>query len=182
MQALVGAAALAALSNWASHGEVTDAVAASVPSQLSHEQIGAINNDHSITWRAGVNERFSSATLLDAKRLMGVKQSDDAMDILPYKSTRSIGDVPSEFDWRIDPRAANCPTVKEIRDQSNCGSCWAFGSVEAMSDRTCILSNATATPHLSAQDVTSCDKLGNMGCSGGIPSQAYMYVASLPHS
>lgn len=28
-----------------------------------------------------------------------------------------------------------CPTIQEIRDQGSCGSCWAFGAVEAMSDR-----------------------------------------------
>jgi len=29
----------------------------------------------------------------------------------------------------------NCPTLKEVRDQGNCGSCWAISAVEAMSDR-----------------------------------------------
>ena len=29
--------------------------------------------------------------------------------------------------------------------------------------------------HLSAQDVASCDKLGDMGCNGGIPSTVYTY-------
>merc|ERR1711972_526752 len=63
----------------------------------------------------------------------------------------------------------------EIRDQSNCGSCWAFGSVEAMTDRICIASNGTKNVHLSAEDVTSCDKLGDMGCNGGVPSTVYSY-------
>merc|ERR1712196_678136 len=84
-------------------------------------------------------------------------------------------EVPDEFDWRTDPRAANCPSLKEVRDQANCGSCWAFGSVEAMTDRLCIASKGSKTTRLSAQDVTSCDTLGDMGCNGGIPSTAYSY-------
>ena len=54
---------------------------------------------------------------------------------------------------RTDDRAAKCPTVKEVRDQANCGSCWAFGSVEALNDRFCIQSKGANTAHLSAQDV-----------------------------
>ena len=83
--------------------------------------------------------------------------------------------LPDSFDWRTDSRAAKCPSLKEIRDQANCGSCWAFGSVEAMTDRICIASNGTKTAHLSAQDVASCDKLGDMGCNGGVPSTVYSY-------
>lgn len=42
-------------------------------------------------------------------------------------------DLPEDFDARIN--WPDCPTIQEIRDQGSCGSCWAFGAVEAMSDR-----------------------------------------------
>lgn len=42
-------------------------------------------------------------------------------------------DLPENFDSRVN--WPNCPTIQEIRDQGSCGSCWAFGAVEAMSDR-----------------------------------------------
>merc|ERR1711939_542298 len=48
-----------------------------------------------------------------------------------------------------------------------------------MTDRICIASNGSKTTHLSAQDVTSCDKLGDMGCSGGVPSTVYSYSKTL---
>nr|1SP4_A Chain A, Cathepsin B [Bos taurus] len=47
--------------------------------------------------------------------------------------------LPESFDAR--EQWPNCPTIKEIRDQGSCGSCWAFGAVEAISDRICIHSN-----------------------------------------
>lgn len=52
----------------------------------------------------------------------------------PAKLFGSIrSDLPDEFDART--QWPNCPTIQEIRDQGSCGSCWAFGAVEAMSDR-----------------------------------------------
>jgi len=35
----------------------------------------------------------------------------------------------------------------------SCGSCWAFGAVEAMSDRICIASNGAKNAHISAEDL-----------------------------
>ena len=55
-------------------------------------------------------------------------------------------------------------------------SCWAFGSVEALTDRFCIASNGTKTPHLSAQDLTSCNIIEDHGCNGGIPELAWGYM------
>merc|ERR1719174_1578100 len=127
------------------------------------------------TWTAGRNIIFEKATLKEVKQRLGTLQAKDKSEWLAFKAPEKWMDVPAEFDWRTDPRAANCPSLKEIRDQANCGSCWAFGSVEAMTDRRCIASGGKDQIHLSAEDVTSCDHLGDMGCNGGIPSTVYSY-------
>ena len=107
---------------------------------------------------------------------MGALQNKDP-STLPYQAPpiERSGNLPTDFDWREDPRAAQCPSVKEVRDQANCGSCWAFGSVEAMSDRYCIQSNGSKPVHLSAQEVVACDHEGDMGCNGGVPETVYAY-------
>lgn len=75
---------------------------------------------------------------------------------LPLKRNRLLGDeaIPDNFDARQN--WPDCPTLKEVRDQSNCGSCWAFGAVESMSDRLCIASLGKDMPHVSADDLLSC--------------------------
>jgi len=165
------------LTNWGNWGEVFDDATLSLPA-LSDEFIAAHNAKNDVTWVAGRNTIFEGATLKDVKGRLGTLQTTDKSQWLEFKAPDKFVDLPADFDWRTDPRAANCPSLKEIRDQSNCGSCWAFGSVEAMTDRRCIASGGKDQTHLSAQDVTSCDHLGDMGCNGGIPSTVYTYYRS----
>ncbi|CAE7218319.1 Ctsb [Symbiodinium microadriaticum] len=180
LRRLVAASAVAVcsarLTRWESHGELMDEEALKEKA-VSQDLIDAVNSAEGSTWTAGENIRFAGATLKDAKILMGTLQDLDG-SVLPYKAPEDV-ELPAEFDWRTDPRAQDCPSLKEVRDQADCGSCWAFGSVEAMTDRVCIASKGQKKIHLSAEDVTSCCNLGDMGCNGGIPSTVYTYYKSV---
>merc|ERR1712166_799907 len=60
--------------------------------------------------------------------------------------------------------------IDPIRDQSNCGSCWAHGTTEAYNDRLCIKSDGAFTNQLSVSDTTGCCNFiqcQSMGCNGG---------------
>lgn len=163
------------LANWESHGEVMDAEILAGPA-LNVELVG-----NQGTWIAGPNKRFEGMTLGEAKSLMGAKQNTDPSTFLPFKAPEVwVEDLPTDFDWREQDIAAKCPSLKEIRDQAECGSCWAHGTTEAMTDRICIHSQGADTTHLSAEDVTSCCGVlhGDMGCNGGVPSTVYQYWKS----
>lgn len=108
------------------------------------------------------------------KGLMGV-HPDAHQFRLPelVHSEGDVADLPENFDAR--EQWPDCPTLKEIRDQGSCGSCWAFGAVEAMSDRVCIHSNASIHFRFSAEHLVSCCHTCGFGCSGGFPGSAWSY-------
>merc|ERR1712216_864777 len=84
--------------------------------------------------------------------------------------------LPESFDSETNwPQCAKI--IGDIRDQSNCGCCWAFGGAEAASDRMCIATNATMMVPLSAQDV--CFNGGgmmSMGCNGGQITSPWSFI------
>merc|ERR1719379_1440385 len=64
------------------------------------------------------------------------------------------------FDWREKG------VVTPVKDQGQCGSCWAHSAVETLESQYA-LAGHELTP-LSVQQVVSCDKgNGDMGCAGG---------------
>ncbi|CAH2235748.1 jg7606 [Pararge aegeria aegeria] len=71
--------------------------------------------------------------------------------------------TPAELDWR----AKN--VVTRVKDQQNCGSCWAFSAVANVESINAIKTGQLV--ELSEQQVVDCDKKDH-GCSGGYPEQA----------
>jgi cathepsin B len=80
-------------------------------------------------------------------------------------------EVPSAFDSR--DQWPSC--IHPIRDQGQCGSCWAFGATEVLSDRLCIASGGAINVILSPQFLVDCD-FTSFGCNGGFPSLAWRYM------
>uniref|UniRef100_A0AAR2JLU9 Cathepsin B n=1 Tax=Pygocentrus nattereri TaxID=42514 RepID=A0AAR2JLU9_PYGNA len=133
---------------------------------LSDEMVNYINKVNT-TWRAGHN--FHNVDYSYVKKLCGAKLNGYKLPVMDQYA----GDIklPKSFDPR--EQWPNCPTLKEIRDQGSCGSCWAFGAAEAISDRICIHNNGKVSVEISSEDLlTCCDSCG-MGCNGGYPSAAW---------
>ena len=81
--------------------------------------------------------------------------------------------LPTSFNARSE-----WPTcIHSIRDQGECGSCWAFSSAAFLEDRYCIDSNGAINVRLSPQDMVSCD-FSNGGCNGGYLSPSISYLMS----
>ena len=119
------------------------------------------------TWLA--NEAISTR---DYTQYLGVLEGDD----LPLKNITPLKDLPEHFD--AAEHWPECPSIQEIRDQSTCGSCWAFGCAEAATDRLCIASKGKVQDRLSEQDLLTCSVKDGYGCGGGFPSVAWKWLHS----
>lgn len=142
---------------------------------ISDEMISYINSVQN-TWVAGKNSRFENADTNSVKQLLGTVLKTPEWMKLPQKDFSMYGapELPQSFDSR--EAWPKCTSIREVRDQSNCGSCWAFGAVTAMSDRICIASGQQRQDRLSAEDLlTCCGFQCGMGCNGGFPSGAWSY-------
>jgi cathepsin B len=134
--------------------------------------VNSMNWNGEAGWTAARNSKFESLTIAQAKRLLGAKllKKEDAR---PYAMTAEAEAIPAAFDARTQWGAC----IGAIRNQEQCGSCWAFGATESFSDRVCIASKAAANVPLSPEDLVSCDTT-NYGCEGGYLLAAWQFMSS----
>jgi len=144
------------------------------------QDIVEIVNSQNAGWQAEVPMRFGG--LAEVRHLCGtVLRGNESFVEMPWHKTQDdewAEAVPAEFDVRAAwPKCA--AVTGHIRDQSDCGSCWAFASTEAFNDRRCIATGDTTL--LSVEDTTAnCGFLHclSMGCNGGQPGMAWRWFAS----
>jgi len=124
-------------------------------------------------WVAGENQFWKGKTLDQIKGIFGYRKDQERP--LPGKSTADPTlAIPTSFtaatNW------PHCTTIGTIYDQARCGSCWAFGGVEAAADRFCIASKGAFNEPLSFAQVVECDNAAD-GCEGGSTYAVWSFLS-----
>jgi cathepsin B len=127
--------------------------------------------------------RFANHTVAAQKMALGtILPGEPGHEAPAVFRTKFVGveSVPAAFDVRTAwPQCASI--TGHVRDQSSCGSCWAFGSTEAFNDRYCIATGDNKTL-FSPEDTVSCCSgfkcAMSQGCNGGQPAGAWKWFTT----
>jgi len=99
-------------------------------------------------------------------------------DFVPTAPVREFAQrrKPASIDWRFSD------AVTAIKNQGQCGSCWAFSATEAIESQLALTTGGKYNLELSPQQIASCaPNTGSSpcaGCGGGFTEGAYEYVKS----
>jgi len=114
-----------------------------------------INANPENTFTVGHNQ-FSTWTDAEYKRLLGYRAPKNVTEIEP--TILDTVNIPSSVDWRTQG------AVNPVKNQGQCGSCWAFSATSAIEGHHAIQQGQLLS--LAEQQLVDCD-VQCYGCNGG---------------
>merc|ERR1712021_323357 len=116
---------------------------------------------------SSVNHKFLATwTHEEYKKILTLQIPENLVEMPTVLDTVN---VPTEIDWRTKG------AVNPVKNQGQCGSCWAFSATSAIEGHHQIQSGTLIS--LAEQELVDCDTKC-YGCNGGLQYYAMRYVHS----
>jgi C1A family cysteine protease len=106
-------------------------------------QINLINSENGNTFSVATN-KFADWTKTEYKKLLGTKPSTGPKRYADLNESA----IPAALDWRTKG------VVQKVKDQGQCGSCWAFSGIGALESAHAIKTGNLIS--LSEQQIVDC--------------------------
>jgi C1A family cysteine protease len=126
------------------------------------------NSDPTQTWEMGVNQ-FSDLT---KEEFVSQYLGELNTEVKELNQPVNVG-FTAEVDWR------NKGVITKVKNQGQCGSCWAFAATAAHESFQVQFKSQPATLDLSEQQLVDCSGISpyeNHGCNGGYAIRALEFV------
>jgi len=142
-------------------------------------------NSEGRSFTVGINEHADLSHNEYKEYLLGYQQhrndyqrSKNVPEFLLNNNNNNNVELPDEVDWRdASKNPANMVAVNPVKNQGQCGSCWAFSSTASIEGYNAIASKSLVS--LSEQQMVDCaGSFGNNGCEGGDMDAAFEFVIS----
>jgi hypothetical protein len=127
------------------------------------EEHNAENNG----WEMGINQ-FADLTKDEFRSYLGLRPRENSY--LRSKNTAPVPNVPAnDIDW------TQKGAVTPVKDQGQCGSCWAFSTTGAVEGAVAVKTGQLTS--VSEQELVDCaGSSGNQGCNGGLMDDAFEWI------
>ncbi|CAN4109127.1 unnamed protein product [Withania somnifera] len=132
------------------------------------ERIEAFNDAANQPYKLGINA-FADLTNKEfraARNGLKIPVCEPRITSFKYENVTA---VPTTMDWRTKG------AVTPIKDQGQCGSCWAFSAIAATEGITKLSTGKLIS--LSEQELVDCDRTSeDQGCEGGYMEDAFEFI------
>jgi C1A family cysteine protease len=133
----------------------------------ANEERIASHNSQGLSWELGHNQ-FSDLTKAQMKqRFLRAKPPPAHLEVAT-ELLNATATPPASLDWVAKG------AVTPVKDQANCGSCWAFSTTGAIEGAYQVKTGKLLS--LSEQNLVSCSFNGDLGCGGGEQTDGFCWT------